>query len=132
MKYWREQHAVQQAIKVPLASRQSLEEGNRKQEVARSRHCRNVFSDWIYYVEVCNFKFAFFSLTVIDEYIDFFSRKVLPSSKKTPCSPYFEQQEPSFSEGYIPPESLPSYLHTHHSRTQVLQALRMAKEYFTR
>src|SRR5437868_1570585 len=37
--------------------------------------------EWIYYVEVCKFTFVFFSLAMIRQYLEFYSQKVLPSSR---------------------------------------------------
>jgi hypothetical protein len=36
---------------------------------------------WIFYVEVCRFTFAFFSLDMIRRYRDFYAAEVLPSSR---------------------------------------------------
>lgn len=36
---------------------------------------------WIYYVEVCQFRFAFFSVDMIRQYLAFYQQKVLPSSR---------------------------------------------------
>jgi len=37
--------------------------------------------EWIRYVEVCQFTFAFFSLAMIRQYLEFYSQKVLHSSR---------------------------------------------------
>src|SRR5262249_348730 len=38
-------------------------------------------AQWIYYVEVCQFTFAFFSLDMIRQYLEYYSAKVLASSR---------------------------------------------------
>lgn len=36
-------------------------------------------AEWIYYVYVCSFTFAFYSLAMIQEYLDYYNTKILPS-----------------------------------------------------
>ena len=37
---------------------------------------------WIYYVRVCSFTFAFFSLFMLEEYLAYYAQKTLPSSRR--------------------------------------------------
>lgn len=43
----------------------------------------NSDSRWIYYVYVCSFTFAFYSLNMIREYLAYYETKILPSRAKS-------------------------------------------------
>ena len=63
--------------------------------------------EWIYYVEVCGFTFAFFSLEMIQEYLDFYSRKILPSSRLYGASQFSHGAAASIGDGQTRFERLP-------------------------
>src|SRR5690349_15361548 len=62
---------------------------------------------WIYHVEVSRFTFAFFSLSMIGEYLAFFSRKILPSARLHGVSPYSRGPAASVGDGQSRFERLP-------------------------
>lgn len=82
--------------------------------------------EWIYYVEVCRFTFAFFSLDMIREYLDFYSRKVLPSSRFYGESPFSQGAAASVGDGQSRFERLPLRLRQGTRRERVVKALERA------
>ena len=81
---------------------------------------------WIYYVEVCQFTFAFFSIDMIQEYLDFFARKILPSSRFDFGSPYSKGSAASIGDGQTRFERLPLRLRKEPKRLRVVKALKRA------
>jgi hypothetical protein len=81
---------------------------------------------WIYYVEVCSFTFAFYSLAMLREYLDYYSHKILPSSRF--YSPPFSMGAPPAvnSEGQTRFERLPLRLRMESKRAKVIKALERA------
>lgn len=81
---------------------------------------------WIYYVEVCRFTFAFFSHDMIREYLGFYSRKVLPSSRFYD-PPYSKGRPPAVNDkGQTMFERLPLRLRQESKRVRVVTALERA------
>jgi hypothetical protein len=81
---------------------------------------------WIFYVEVCQFTFAFFSLDMIREYLGFYSRKVLPSSRFYD-PPYSKGRTPAVNDkGQTMFERLPLRLRQESKRVRVVKALERA------
>lgn len=76
---------------------------------------------WIYYVEVCQFTFAFFSLNMIEEYRDFFSQKILPAK-----SAFTRGAGAGVGDGQTRFERLPLRLRKEPKRQKVLKALELA------
>lgn len=85
---------------------------------------------WIYFVEVVDFRFAFFSLEMLDRYIDFFGRKILPSTRSYGSSPFTEGPALFPGGGQSPFERLPARLRKKNVRPKVLKALQQAKAQF--
>ena len=85
---------------------------------------------WIYYVEVCRFTFAFFSLEMIREYLGFYSQKVLPSSRFYGGSPFSHGAAASVGDGQTRFERLPLRLRKEPRRQQVIKALERALQEF--
>jgi hypothetical protein len=85
---------------------------------------------WIYYVEVCRFTFAFFSLGMIQEYLTFFSRKVLPSSRFYGLSTFSQGAAASVGDGQTRFERLPLRLRKGAKRQKVVKALERALAVF--
>lgn len=83
-------------------------------------------AEWIYYVEVCRFTFAFFSLEMIREYLDFYSRKVLPTSRFWDASPFSRGPAASVGDGQTRFERLPLRLRKEPNRHKVVKALQRA------
>ena len=79
---------------------------------------------WIYYVEVCQFTFAFFSLAMIRQYLEFYSAKVLPSSRMK--GPLWHER--GDNQRWF--ERLPLRLRKEPKRQRVVKALRQALEEF--
>jgi hypothetical protein len=81
---------------------------------------------WIYYVEVCKFTFAFFSVKMIQEYLDYYPHKLLPSSRG--YHPPFSLGAPPAvnSDGQTRFERLPLRLRKEPKRQKVVKALQRA------
>lgn len=87
---------------------------------------------WIYFVEVCRFTFAFFSLEMMREYLDYFSHKVLPSSRFHD-PPFFMGAAPAIdSRGQTRFERLPLRLRQESKRVRVVKALERALNHFAK
>jgi len=86
-KYWKEEYSLERA----------------KEAKIHTTECHKVLGDrnskWIYYVEVMGFKFTFFSLSMLDQYIDFFSRKTLPTTTTHWSSPFSGGPSASVGDG---------------------------------
>lgn len=89
-------------------------------------------AEWIYYVEVLNFRFTFFSIEMLDEYIDFFERKIPPATTTHWSSPFSEGPAASIGDGQGVFERLPSWLRKKNKKPKVLKALKSAKKEFTK
>ena len=87
---------------------------------------------WIYYVDVCSFRFVFFSLGMIRDYIDFYQRKILPTSRFSGASPFSDGPAASIGDGQSPFERLPGYLRKGSKRLTVVKALERALAEFER
>lgn len=83
-------------------------------------------SRWIYFVEVCAFRFVFFSREMLREYLEFFSRKVLPSSSGKDPSPFSRGPAASVGDGQTRFERLPLRLRKERRRQKVVKALERA------
>lgn len=91
------------------------------------------FRGWpktIYFVEVCSFTFAFFSLAMLREYLDFYSRKILPTSRFYGVSPFSDGAAASVGDGQTRFERLPLRLRKEPKRLRVVKALTRALEAF--
>ena len=86
-------------------------------------------SQWIYYVEVCAFRFVFFSLDMLREYLEFYSCKILPARGKDP-SPFSRGPAASVGDGQTRFERLPLRLRKERRRQRVIQALESALREF--
>lgn len=85
---------------------------------------------WIYYVEVANFRFCFFSIEMIDRYIDFFGRKILPSTRCYGTSPFSMGSSIFVGQGQTPFERLPARLRKKNVRPKIHKKLKEARDYF--
>lgn len=81
--------------------------------------------EWIYYVYVCGFTFAFFSVTMMQAYLDYYTQKILPSRiRDTPhCNNDLRQDV--FTR-------LPLYLREEPKRQKVINALQKAIQEFSK
>ncbi len=86
---------------------------------------------WIYYVEVCRFTFAFFSLAMIEEYLQFYSLKILPSSRFYGALPFsMGAALGGEGDGQTWFERLPLRLRKETKRVRVVKALERALQMF--
>ncbi len=74
---------------------------------------------WIYYVYVCRFTFAFFSLADIPSYIRYYSTKILPSRILDTPHIDHDARQTTFNR-------LPLYLRDDSKRLRVVKALQAA------
>ncbi len=104
-----------------------------KEDRLRSRLEPDLDIRWLYFVQVCGFVFKFYSIKEIQEYIDFYSLKIHPSSRTSERLPevglfslgdHWERQT-KFDE-------LPLRLQEESKRHKVLQALSLAQTTFSR
>ncbi len=82
-------------------------------------------NEWIYYVSVCRFTFAFFSTEEIPAYIRYYSLKILPSRTKRPHDTGHKSRQSRFNR-------LPLYLRQESKRLRVVKALEKAYADFHR
>ena len=80
-------------------------------------------AEWIYYVRVCSFTFAFYSLEMLQDYLIYFSQDIKPSSRRR-C---FWVSGPMEQTRY---DRLPLYLWEKSKRVKVVKALTEALTYF--
>ncbi|HLU08313.1 MAG TPA: hypothetical protein VK003_01495 [Oceanobacillus sp.] len=74
---------------------------------------------WVYFVDVCSFTFQFHSIEQIQECLDYFSQKPIPSSGKSGG----KQLEPYWRAWH---ERLPMWLKEEPKRQKVVKALERA------
>ena len=74
---------------------------------------------WIYFVRVCSFTFSFDSVEQIQEYLDYYSQKVHPSSAMSNVPASGWEFQTRFDE-------LPLYLREESKRQKVIKALSKA------
>jgi hypothetical protein len=79
-RFWKEPYTLERAAAVGIRENENIPVLG---VAFRSLHdpTFRAWPRWIYYVEVCRFTFGFFSLEMIREYLGFYSRKILPSSR---------------------------------------------------
>jgi hypothetical protein len=80
---------------------------------------------WVYMVNVCSFTFQFHRLEDIQEYLDYFSQKPLPSSGKS-GGPALEPDWRAWHE------RIPMRLKNESKRVKVVKALERALEEFSK
>ena len=85
---------------------------------------------WIYRVEVLDFEFVFFSLDMIRDYIDYYSRDLLPA-RRAGRSPFSQRPAASVGDGQSRFERLPARLRAKGKREQVVRALSRALDQFS-
>lgn len=67
---------------------------------------------------------------MLDEYIKFFGRKILPTTRFYDSSPFSNGPAASVGDGQSPFERLPSDLRKKNKRPKILKALKQAREEF--
>ena len=94
------------------------------------RGCRIVDLDrehfeWMYFVNVCSFTFAFFSLKQLRSYHQYFSQKPQPSSRTSLACSFREHETSVF-------DRLPMYLREEPKRQKTVKALEKALAEFSK
>lgn len=79
---------------------------------------------WIYYVCVCGFTFAFFSIEMIQDYLNYYSQKTLPSRIRNTPHCNHDLRQSVFMR-------LPLYLREEPKRLKVIKALKRALAEFS-
>jgi hypothetical protein len=89
----------------------------------------SIIPEWIYCVHVCGFTFQFWSVTQIQVCLDFYSRKLHPSSRRhvSEDTLYHNPNRSMLQRWY---ERLPLYLRKEGKRQQVVKALEKALKQF--
>lgn len=130
MKYWKEKYTIKKAMDCGIHGHEYVPVIGYSDEQWAPYVDRRIHDDWIYYVEVCGFQFAFFSIEMLELYIDFFSRKSLPSTRFGGISLFSRGAAASVGDGQSPFERLPAYLRKKNYRPRVVKALTEAKAHF--
>lgn len=84
--------------------------------------------EWVYCVYVCGFTFKFWSIAQIQAALDFYSKKIHPSSRLDDSSGYFWCHHREVQRWY---ERLPLYLRKEGKRQRVVKALEQALQQFS-
>jgi hypothetical protein len=124
---WKEKYDLKTACNLGIREL----EGNRiiawSEDGVKTYHYGPILEEpeWIYYVYVCGFTFAFFSVAMMQAYLDYYSQKVLPSRiRDTPhCNNDLRQDEYT---------RLPLYLREEPKRLKVIKALQKAIHEFSK
>lgn len=75
--------------------------------------------EWMYFVNVCSFTFAFFSLAQLRSYLRYFSQKPQPGSRASLAASFREHRTGVF-------DRLPMYLREEPKRQKTVKALEKA------
>jgi hypothetical protein len=102
-----------------------------KEDRLRARLEPNHDVGWLYFVLVCGFTFRFGRLDEIQEYIDFYSMKILPSSRRPAHDPESGLFAGDHWERQTRFDRLPLYLREESKRKEVAQVLSQAQAVFT-
>jgi hypothetical protein len=131
-RFWKESYSLNRALELGISDFENVPVvGVPNNEWMRNPELFRAWPQWIYYVEVCSFTFAFFSLEMIREYLDFYSRKVLPSSRFYGASPFSRGPAASVGgDGQTRFERLPLRLRKEPRRQKVVKALEQALQEF--
>ncbi len=104
-----------------------------KEDRLRSKLQPDLDLGWLYFAEVCGFVFQFRKLEEIQEYIDYYTFKVHPSSRTLDKVPFLYAGRYSIGDHWERQtnfDELPLYLQAEGKRQQVLKALREAQTVF--
>jgi hypothetical protein len=125
-RFWKESYSLERALALGIHDAENAPViGVPNRERIGNPAFRN-WPKWIYFVEVCQFTFAFFSLDMLQEYMDFYSRKVLPSSQFYGASPFSQGAAAFVGVGQTRFERLPLRLRRESKRVRVVKALERA------
>ncbi len=125
--FWKEPYTLQKALELDIRDFENA------QYVGVPNHLRlepsfRDWPQWIYFVEVSGFTFAFFSLEMIREYLEFYALKDVPSSRVH--GPFSSGPAASVGDGQSRFERLPLRLRKGARRLRVVKALERALELF--
>src|SRR5262245_24570052 len=129
-RFWKEAYTLERALAAGIRDFENAPYVGVPNDAWLGRPEFRDWPEWIYYVEVCRFTFAFFSLGMIREYLDFYSRKVLPSSRFHGASPFSQGAAASLGDGQTRFERLPLRLRQESKRVRVVKALERALQVF--
>ncbi len=101
-----------------------------KEDRLRSKLNPNLDIGWLYFVETFAFTFKFSSLTEIEEYVHFYSQKILPSSRIPEADPELGLGSGDHWERQTKFDELPLYLREESKRHKVVEALQEARSQF--
>lgn len=127
---WKEPYSLARALELGIRDTENAECVGVPNREWKGRPEFRAWPRWIYYVEVCRFRFAFFSIEMIREYLDFYSRKVLPTSRFYGVSPFSSGPAASIGDGQTRFERLPLRLRQESKRVRVVKALERALQVF--
>ncbi len=129
-RFWKEPYTLERALALGIRDFESAPYVGVPNTALVGRPEFRGWPEWIYYVEVCRFTFVFFSLDMVREYLDFYSRKVLPSSRFYGASPFSQGAAASGGDGQTRFERLPLRLRQGPKRVRVVKALERALQVF--
>lgn len=94
----------------------------------RTKHS-SLIPTWIYFVEVCGFTFKFHSIEQLEQTLEYYTKKLHPSS----IIPNLDQSPEKFDRSFIQRwyEKLPLYLRKESKRKKVVAALQQAVHQFS-
>ncbi len=133
-RYWKEPYSLIKARQLSIHDREGsviigdFLEGNVVSGLTDGyarQMSKSPINKWIYYVYVCRFTFAFYSLEDISRYIRYYSTKILPSRiwDSPHCNHDLRQDTLT---------RLPLYLRDNSKRLRVVKALQVALAEFER
>jgi hypothetical protein len=129
-RFWKEPYTLERALALGIRDFENAPVVGVPNQAWVGRPEFRDWPEWICYVEVCRFTFAFFSLDMIREYLGFYSRKVLPSSRLYGASPFSQGAAASVGDGQTRFERLPLWLRQESKRVRVVKALEQALQVF--
>jgi len=129
-RYWKEPYSLERALALGIRDVENAPYVGVPNQSWVGQPDFHDWPEWIYYVEVCQFTFAFFSLDMIREYLDFYSRKVLPSSRFHGASKFSHGAAASAGDGQTRFERLPVRLRQEPKRVRIVKALKRALQEF--
>src|SRR4051812_14497964 len=106
-RFWKEPYSLERALALGIRDFEGAPYVGVPNEVWVGKPDFRAWPESIYYVEVCQFTFAFFSLDMIREYLDFYSHKVLPTSHFSGASKFSRGAAASVGDGQTRFERLP-------------------------
>jgi hypothetical protein len=127
-RFWKHPYSLERALELGIRDHENVPVVGVPNNAWMGNPNFRAWPEWIYYVEVCGFTFAFFSHEMIQEYLDFYSRKILPSSRF--YGDFSHGSAGSVGDGQTRFERLPLRLRQESKRVRVVKALDKALQIF--